>query len=46
MYNTQNSTGRKWHDFSVYIEIELVVVWVVETFLIPAWEIGIDVISV
>ena len=46
MYNTQYNTGLKYHGFSVGIEIDLVVVWVVDTDLISVWGIGIDLISV
>ena len=34
MHITHNSTGPKWHGFSVVIETDLVIVWVVETDLI------------
>ena len=33
-------TGRKWSDCSVSIEIELVLVWVAEIYLISMW--GVD----
>ena len=45
MYNTQRNTARKWYDFSVGIEIDLVVVWVVEIDVIYVWGIGVDLIS-
>ena len=44
MYNTQSYTARKWHGFSVGIELDLVVVWVVEIDLISEWGIGGDLI--
>ena len=39
MYNTQDTTGWKWHSFSVDIEIDFSwqVVWVVEIDLISVW---------
>ena len=46
MYNTQSNTARKWHGFSVGIEIGLVVVWVVDIDVISVWGIGVDTISV
>ena len=46
MYNTQSDTAPKWHDFSVGIEIFLVVVWVVEIDVTSVWGIGVDLISV
>ena len=45
MYNVQNNTGPKRHGFSVDIDIDLDVVWVVEIDMISVWEIGVDVIS-
>ena len=38
--------GRKSLRFSVSIEINLVLVWVVDVDLISAWEIELDLISV
>ena len=46
MFITQNNTCRQWQGFNVYIEIDLIVVWVVEIDLISVWGIGIDLISV
>ena len=46
MYNTQSNTARKRHGFSVGIDIDLVVVWVVELAVISVWGIGVDLISV
>ena len=46
MYNTQCHTARKLHGFSVGVEIDLVVVWVVEIDMISVWRIGVDLISV
>ena len=46
MYDTQNNTGRKWHGFSVGIEIDLVVVWVIEIYLISEWATITYLISV
>ena len=46
MYNPPSNTGRKGHDFSVGIEIDFVVVWVVEIDAISVWGIGVDLISV
>ena len=46
MYNTQSNTARKWHGFSVSIEIDLVVACVVEIDVISMWGIGFDLISV
>ena len=37
MYNTQSNTTRKRHGFSVGIEIDLVVVWVVEIDVVSVW---------
>ena len=45
MYNTQSKTARKLYGFSVGIEIDLFVVWVVEIDVISAWQIGVDLIS-
>ena len=46
MYNMQNNTGRQRHGFSVGIEIDLVVVWMVEIDLLSVWGIGMHLISV
>ena len=46
MYNTQSKTARKLYGFSVGIEIDLVVVWVVEIDVNSVWGIGLDLISV
>ena len=45
MYNTHSNTARKSHGFSVGIEIDWVVVWVVEIDAVSMWEIGVDFIS-
>ena len=37
VYNTQSNTTRKRHGFSVGIEIDLVVVWVVEIDVVSVW---------
>ena len=44
-YNTPNITARKLHGFSVGIEIDFVVVWVVEVDVVSMWGIGVDLIS-
>ena len=44
MYNTRSNTVPKWHDFSVGIEIDLVV-WVVEIDVTSVWGVGVDLIS-
>ena len=41
MYSPQSNTARKWHGFSVRIEIDLVVVWLVEIYVISEWGIGV-----
>ena len=41
MYNTQSNTTRKRHGFSVGIEIDLVVVWVVEIDVVSDLGIGL-----
>ena len=45
MYKTQSNTAHKSHGFSVGIEINLVVVWVVEIAVISVWGVGVDLIS-
>ena len=46
MYNAQRKTARKRHGFSVGIQIDLVVVWVVEIPVISVLESEDDLISV
>ena len=46
MYSPQSNTARKWHGFSVRIEIDLVVVWLVEVDVLSVWGIGVELISV
>ena len=45
MHNAQSNTARKWHGFSVGIEIDLIIVWVVEKYVISVWGIIVDFIS-
>ena len=42
MYNTQNNTARKWHNFGIEIDF---VEWVVEIHLISVWRIKVDLTS-
>ena len=42
----RSNTARKLHGFSVGIEIDLVVVWVVEMDVFSVWGIGVGLISV
>ena len=45
MHSTQSNMARQSHGFSVGIEIDLVVVWVVEINVISVWGIGVDLIA-
>ena len=46
MHNTQSNTTRRRDGFSVGIEIDLVVLWVVEIDVISVWGSGVDLFSV